>query len=177
MLSLYLLGLLALAAQTRLRLPAIRTSRAAAFPATVERTMAAAFGRLPLGTARDLLVRLVAAAEPLYHDQGGQSSRRGRRDVEKLVAVACRAAEGLADLERGIEAASDEAKIAQARVLRDGLAARFRHAIAGLHQLRAEVVDAGPAAAEIARLVAALDEDAEAYAAARRELAAPGPHS
>lgn len=139
--------------------------------------MAEAFGRLPLGTARDLLVRLVGAAEPLYRDQGGQSPRKRRRDVEKLVAVACRAAEGLAVLERVIEAAHDEANVAQARVLRDGLAARFRHAIAGLHQLHAEPADAGPAAAEIARLVATLDEDAEAYAAARRELAARGPHA
>jgi hypothetical protein len=166
--------LLAFAAQTRLRRPAIRTDRRAAFPAPVERSMAQAFGRLPMGSARDLLVRLVGAAEPLYRALEQPASRRRRRDVHELVAVACRAAEDLADLERGIQALGDDPRADRARILRDGLVARFRDGIAALHRLRAEAVDDDPTAAELTRLVAALDEDAEAYAAARRELAAMG---
>lgn len=162
--------LLAFAAQTRLRRPAIRTARRAAFPAPVERAMAEAFGRLPMGTARDLLVRLVGAAEPLYRVLDRQSARRRRRDVHELVAVACRAAEDLADLDRGVAVLGDDERALRARALRDGLVARFRDGISALHRLRAEAVDDDPAAAELARLVAALDEDAEAYAAARREL-------
>jgi hypothetical protein len=166
--------LLAFAAQTRFRRPAIRTDRRAAFPAPVERAMAEAFGRLPMGTARDLLVRLVGAAEPLYRALERPSLRGRRREVHELVAVACRAAEDLADLERGIEVLGNDPRADRARTLRDGLVARFRSGIAALHQLRAEAVDGDPAAAELARLVVALDEDADAYAAARRELAVMG---
>jgi hypothetical protein len=166
--------LLAFAAQTRLRRPAIRTDRRAAFPAPVERAMAEAFGRLPMGTARDLLVRLVGAAEPFYRALEHPSLRPRRRDVHGLVAVACRAAENLADLERGILALGDDPKADPPRTLRDRLVAKFRDGISALHRLRAEAVDDDPAAAELARLVTALDEDAEAYAAARRELAALG---
>jgi hypothetical protein len=163
-------GLLAFAAQSRLRRPAIRTDRRAAFPAPVERAMAQAFGRLPMGTARDLLVRLVSAAEPLHRAFDRPASRRRRRDVRELVAVACRAAEDLAHLERGVHALGEDARAERVRALRDRMTARFRDGIAALHRLHAEAMEDDPAAAELARLVAALDDDAEAYAAARREL-------
>jgi hypothetical protein len=168
--------LLVFAAHTRLRRPAIGTARRAAFSAPVERAMAEAFGRLPWGQSRDLLVRLVGAAEPLYRVLGRQSARPRQRDVQGLVAVACRAAEDLADLERAIDAVKDGAKADRARTARDGLVARFRDGITALHRLRAEAVDDDPAAAELARLVAALDEDANACAAARRDLAALDRH-
>lgn len=165
-------GLLALAGQVRLRQPAIRIPyRRTPYPLRVERALAETFARLPLGSARDLLVRLVHAAEPLY-----AALRRGgppphRRDVEDLLAAACRGAEDLADLEHGLAAVGTGPGADRLTSLRDGLLTRFRDGIAVLHRLHAEALADDPAHRELSRLVAALDGDATALAAARQELA------
>jgi len=133
---------------TRLRRPAIRSVRRAAFPAPVERAMAAAFGRLPMGAARDLLVRLVGAVEPLYHTLGRQSARRRRRDVHELVTAACRVAEDLAALDHGAAPSPDGA--------RDELVARLQETIAAFRRLSAGPAVDAAAAAELARLLMVL---------------------
>jgi len=132
---------------TRLRRPAIRSVRRAAFPATVERAMAAAFGRLPMGAARDLLVQLVGAVEPLYRTLGRQSARR-RRDVHELVTAACRVAEDLAALDHGVAASHDGA--------RDEMVAKLQETIAAVQRLSAAPVADAAAAAELARLLTVL---------------------
>ncbi|MDH4042955.1 MAG: hypothetical protein OEY20_00335 [Gemmatimonadota bacterium] len=163
--------LLLLAAQLRLRRPAVHTDRKTTFPVPVERALAEAFAHLPDGTARDLLVRLIHAAEPLHRTLTRQAVAARRRDVEDLLLLASRAAQDLDDIERGLDAVGDTAQTDRAGALRDGLLARFRDGIAVLHQLRAESVDDEPAHDALNRLVVALDEDAEAYAVARTELA------
>jgi hypothetical protein len=164
-------ALLLLASQVRLRLPAVRGSRRVAFPLPVERALAEAFARLPDGTARDLLVRLVNAATPLQRALRRQHAAARRRDVEDLLIAACRAGEDLADLEHGVATLGDGPGADRVRGLHDGLLNRFRDGIAALHKLRAESIADDPVQEELARLVASLDEDVEAYTAARRELA------
>ncbi|MDH3495198.1 MAG: hypothetical protein OER21_00335 [Gemmatimonadota bacterium] len=164
-------GLLVLAAQVRLRQPAIGLApRRRVFPKVVERQMAETFARLPDGNARDFLARLVQAAEPVHralHDRP-HDARRG--DIRDLLLHACRAAEDLADLERGLSALQDEPGLDRVAALHDGLTARFRHGITVLHRLRAETVDDDPAVHELTALVQALDEDAAARTAAREVL-------
>ena len=166
-------GLLAMAAQVRLRQPAIRIPyRRTPYPLRVERALAETFARLPLGSARDFLVRLVHAAEPLYAAlrRGGPPPRR--KDVEELLSMACRAAEDLSDLEHGLMAVGAGPGAERLTGLRDRLVAKFRDGIAVLHRLRAETIADDPAHQELARLVTALGEDATALADARREIAA-----
>jgi hypothetical protein len=164
-------ALLLLAVQLRLRRPAVHAGRKAAFPLPVERALADAFAHLPDGTARDLLVRLIHAAEPLHRALTRQAAAQRRRDVEDLLLLACRAAQDLADIEQGIAAVGEHPQTDRARGLRDGLLARFRSGIAVLHQLRAESVEDDSTHEALTRLVASLDEDAQAYAVARTELA------
>ncbi|MDH3457222.1 MAG: hypothetical protein OER90_10315 [Gemmatimonadota bacterium] len=164
--------LLLLAAQVRMRAPAIASPhRRAAFPATVETLIVTTFAQLPLGTARDLLASLVQAAEPTYRAlRRGPAGGACKRDVEQLLTHACRAAIDLSDLDHGLAAVLDEAAIDRVTSLHDGLASRFRKGVSVLYRLRAEAVDADPAHEELTELLEALDADATAYAAARAEV-------
>jgi hypothetical protein len=164
--------LLLLAAQVRLRDPAIASPRRrAVFPAPTEHLIVTTFARLPLGTAHDLLATLVRAAEPVYRAlRRGPAGGACKRDVEQLLTHACRVAIDLSDLDHGLAAVLDETAINRVTSLHDGLASRFRQGVSVLYRLRAETVDADPAREELAELLEALDADATAYAAARAEV-------
>lgn len=164
-------GLL-LAAQLRLRRPAIGApKRRPVFPGEVEKEAVETFARLPAGAARDLLARLVRAAEPAYRASQATPAAARPHDIADLLTHACRAAGDLADLDEGLTVLEAQPGLERVQRLRDGLAARFRQGIRVLHRLRAETVDADPAQAELAELVVALDGEARAYEAARREVA------
>jgi hypothetical protein len=164
-------ALLIVTAQVWLKRPALTTPRRRSpFPRCVERALAATFAQLPHGSARDLLAGLARAAEPLHDPARRPDGRRARRDVEQLLILACRAAVDLADLEVGLDALGDGPGARRLAGLRDGLLARFRDGIHVLHRLRGEAVAEDPATQELARLIAALDQEAAAYAAARREV-------
>jgi len=164
-------ALLVVTAQVWLKRPALNTPRRRSpFPRRVERALAATFAQLSRGTARDLLAGLARAAEPLHDPARRGPALRARRDVEQLLLMACRAAVDLADLEVGLDTLVDGSGAKRLAGLRDGLLARFRDGIHVLHRLRAEAVADDPATQELARLIAALDQEAAAYAAARREV-------
>lgn len=163
---------LLLAAQLRLRQPAIATPRRrAAFPLPAEQRIADTFARLPDGGARDLLARLVRAAEPAYRAVRATPAATRPQDVIELLGHACRVALELADLDAALEALDGQEGLARVTQLRDGLRERFRQGIGVLHRLHAETVDADPAQAELTELLQALDDDTRAYAAARDEVA------
>jgi hypothetical protein len=165
---------LLLAAQLRLQNPAITTpERRAVFPTQIDKLVVSTLAQLPLGDARDLLARLVRSAEPVYgalHRVPAGGTRP--RDVERLLTHACRAAIDLSDLERSLTVLGSDPGVERVTVLRDGLADRFRQGISVLYRLRAEAVDADPAAVELAELLEALDTEADAYAEARQEVTA-----
>lgn len=164
--------LLLLAAQVRLRDPAIASPRRrAVFPVSVEHLIVTTFAGLPLGTARDLLANLVQAAEPVYRSlRRGPAGGTCKGDVEQLLTHACRAAIDLSDLDHGLTGVLDAGAIDRVTALHDALASRFRLGVSVLYRLRAETVDADPAREELAELLEALDADADAYAAARAEV-------
>ncbi len=166
--------LLLLAAQVRLRDPAIASPRRrAVFPASVEHQIVTTFAGLPLGTARDLLANLVRAAEPVYRSlRRGAAGGTCKQDMEQLLTHACRAAIDLSDLDHGLAGVLDEAAIDRVTALHDALASRFRQGVSVLYRLRAETVDADPAHEELAELLEALDADVDACAAARAEVEA-----
>jgi hypothetical protein len=135
------------------------------FPEAVARVCAETLVRLPDGVARALFERLVQAAQQV-HLALGRAPLGGaqQRDVEQLVAHACRAALDLSDLE---ENTTDRGTAS-----RDALARRFVRGIDVLHRLRVELVAAEPWQAEWQELVGSLDEEARAWAAARAEVEA-----
>jgi hypothetical protein len=163
--------LLLVTAHVRLRQPALLLPRRRSpFPRRVERALATSFAELPAGAAHDLLGSLARAAEPLHQASGAAAGPRTRRDVEQLLLMACRAARDLSDLDVALDAGGPRPGGARMVALREGLLARLRDGVHVLHRLRAEAVADDPAVAELARLIAALDQDATAYSEARKEV-------
>jgi hypothetical protein len=133
------------------------------FPDRLAQEIAKTLVQLPDGNAKDSFNRLLLAAEPVYKALARAPLGGARQqDVAQLVDYACRAAVDLSDLE--LTESNRGAR------LRDALSQRFAKGIEVLHRLRVELVHADPRQAECQALLERLDEEAQAWRAARIEV-------
>jgi len=179
-------GLLFLAAARQVRSPLVTATRGAGeLPAELEARVVRALADLPDGTARSLLADVTRLARPVFArlDRAGDARRDGPV-LHELVASACLAAADLAMLddnlarferERARAAAPAAAwldALARSERARDALVQRLLEAMAVLGRLQSQASSAlssedGP----LAEVTRELRADAEAQAAAAREIA------
>lgn len=176
--------LLLLAAQLRLQHPAIEPNRRRpVFQSEIENRITETFTELRQGPARDLLASLVCSAEPIY-----RAVRDARypviptEQIDVLLLHACSAAIDLEEIDlslRQLEEHVDEPGTVEAQWmdgmvraehLRDALVQRFLSALAVMHRIGADRIQADPAREALGNLVDAIDQSARAHALAMEEV-------
>jgi hypothetical protein len=180
-------SLVLIGARRHARTPVVRQrSRAPGLPAALERTVVEALVALPPGTARGLLADVVRASAALFETLARTGDARGiAPSLEELVGAACRAALDLADLDENLgrferqreqlAAGASERLDALARSerTRDALVQRLLEAMTTVSRLRTQQAElAQESDASLADLAAELRREADAQAAAAKELEA-----
>jgi hypothetical protein len=160
--------------------------RVASLPPAVERKVMEALVGLPPGTARGLLADVVRASGALYASLERTGADRGLApSLGELCSAACRAAQDLADLDENLSrferqrerfaAAAPERLDALARCerTRDALVQRLLEAMTAVARLRTQHAELAEAAeSPLAELTRELQAEAEAQAAAAKEIEA-----
>ncbi len=176
--------LLLLAAQYRLRRPAIATpTRRAVFSRDVERTIIETFAELPRGSAQSLLASLVRTAEGAYRSlQRLASPPVSPEEVEGLLMNGAQAARDLSELDESLQLLEEHAepsgdveagaldRVVQAERLRDGLVHKFLEGVTLLGGLRADAAREGGSRSALTELIAAMEERAESRREAVRQI-------
>jgi predicted Ser/Thr protein kinase len=161
-------------------------ARQAALPPALERAVMDALVTLPPGTARSLLADVVRTSGALFATIARTGDERGLGpSLAELVTAACRAALDLADLDENLTrferqrerfvAGSPERLDALSRCerTRDALVQRLLEAMTAVARLRTQHAElAGESEPTLAELTRELQAEAQAQAAAAREIAA-----
>jgi ABC-type transporter Mla subunit MlaD len=160
--------------------------RLAALPPELERTVVATMTALPSGTARSLLGDVVRSAGPLFAALARTGDIRGLAGpLAELVSAACAAGQDLSDLDENLArferqreqlAASGPERLdalSRSERTRDALVQRLLEALTAITRLRTQQAElAAEAEPGLGELAADLRREAEAQAAAARELEA-----
>ncbi|HEX3276432.1 MAG TPA: serine/threonine-protein kinase [Gemmatimonadales bacterium] len=161
-------------------------AREAALPAALERTVVETLTSLPPGTARSLLADVVRSAGALFAALARTGDERRLADpLAELVTAACAAARDLSDLDENLVrferqreqlAAADSERLdalSRSERTRDALVQRLLEGLTVVARLRTQQAElAGEADPGLGELAADLRREAEAQAAAARELEA-----
>lgn len=177
-------SLVLIGARQHARTPVVRPpARQAMLPPPLERTVIETLVALPPGTARGLLADVVRASGALFATLAGSGDPEGiRPSLEELVGAACRASRDLADLDENLgrferqrerfAAGAPERLDALARSerTRDALVQRLLEAMTAVSRLRTQEAELAQQTDPLADLTAELRREADAQAAAAKEL-------